>query len=231
MYTSITANKGVLIPMRRHRRPQRSEKAVIGGIIFTVILLLLIAAAVKADKSLRPVAAMQAEHFAVSSTNEIIGETVSDYLSENKFTYSDFSAVLYDESGKAVSIETIPYNINKVQSDLNTRINKALSISNAHTERIPVGSLTGSYVLVGKGPEIKIKVCPAGSADVKLKSSFESAGINQTCHRISAVVNVQLQSSVPLYSFSSSASFEFLIAENILVGSVPEISRYAWNSI
>lgn len=231
MYTSITANKGVLIPMRRHRRPQRSEKAVIGGIIFTVILLLLIAAAVKADKSLRPVAAMQAEHFANASTNEIIGETVSEYLCENKFTYSDFSAVLYDESGKAVSIETIPYNINKVQSDLSLRINKALSISNAHTERIPVGSLTGSYMLVGKGPEIKIKVCPAGSADVKLKSTFESAGINQTCHRISAVVNVQLQSSVPLYSFSSSASFEFLIAENILVGNVPEISRYAWNSI
>ncbi|MBQ1340262.1 MAG: sporulation protein YunB, partial [Ruminococcus sp.] len=100
--------------MRRHRRTRRSGKTTIGCIIFSVILLLLIIAVVKADKSLRPVAAMQAEHFANASTNEIIGETVSEYLCENKFTYSDFSAVLYDESGKAVSIETIPYNINKV---------------------------------------------------------------------------------------------------------------------
>ena len=40
-------------------------------------------------------------------------ETGSDYLTENEYTYSDFAAVLYSE-GKAVSVETIPYNINNM---------------------------------------------------------------------------------------------------------------------
>lgn len=217
--------------MRKRRSRRNSCKTKIGAVILAIIIVLLIIAVSKAEKSLRPVAAMQAEHFAQASANVIISEAVAEYLNENKYTYSDFTAVLYDADNKAVSVEAIPYNINKVQSELTVMINKALSTSNSRTEHIPIGSLTGSYMLVGKGPEIKIKVCPAGSAEVRLKSSFESAGINQTCHRISAVVNVQLRSSVPLYSFSTEASFEFLIAENVLVGGVPDISRYAWGNM
>ena len=59
--------------------------------------------------------------------------------------------------------------------------------------------------------------------------SFTSAGVNQTCHRISAVVNAELTSSVPLYSFDTEVHLEFLLSESILIGDVPEISRYAWS--
>lgn len=217
--------------MKRRRKMRHSGKGFIGGIIFIIIIVLLIAAIVRTDKAVRPVAAMRAEHFASASANEVIGAAVAEYLDENRFTYSDFAAVLYDEKGNAVSVESVPYNINKVQSELTVRINEALSSSNAKTERIPLGSLTGSYMLVGKGPELKLKVCPAGSADVRLTSSFDSAGVNQTRHRISAVVTAELRSSVPLYSFSTTVSFEFLLAENIIVGGVPYVSRYAWSNI
>ena len=193
--------------------------------------MLLIIAVIRTDKAVRPVAAMRAEHFAEASANEIIGRAVADYLSENQYTYGDFAAVLYDENGSAVSVESVPCNINRVQSELTVRINEALSRSNDKTERIPLGSLTGSYILVGKGPVLKLKVCPAGSADVKLTSSFDSAGVNQTRHRISAVVTADLRSSVPLYSFSTTVTFEFLLAENIIVGGVPYMSRYAWSQI
>ena len=212
--------------MKRRRRSRRSGKSIVGGIIFAVIILLLIISIFKADKAVRPVAAMRAEHFAAASANEIIGKAVSDYLEENRFTYSDFSAVLYDEKGSAVSVEAMPYNINKVQSELTLRINSALNSSNDKTERIAIGSLTGSYMLVGKGPKLKLKICPAGSAEVKLKSSFDSAGVNQTRHRISAIVTADLRSSVPLYSFNTKVKFEFLLAECILVGDVPSISRF-----
>ncbi|MCR4862230.1 MAG: sporulation protein YunB [Ruminococcus sp.] len=174
---------------------------------------------------------MQAEHFASASANELIGTAVTDYLDENKFTYSDFSAVLYDENGRAVAVESVPYSINKVQSELTIKINRALSTSNARTERIALGSLTGSYMLVGKGPKIKLRICPSGSAKVELKSELTGAGINQTCHRISAVVTAELHSSVPLYSFDTEVRFEFLLAENVIVGSVPEISRYAFGPL
>jgi sporulation protein YunB len=138
------------------------------------------------------------------------------------YTYSDFAAVLYDETGKAVSIETITYNINKVQSGLSTAINSEFEKNNIASAEIPIGSLSGSYLLAGKGPCLRIRICPSDTAEISLTSSFEPAGVNQTCHRISAVVTADITSSLPLYSFSETVSFEFLLAENIIVGEVPD---------
>lgn len=195
----------------------------------SVITITVIVAAVRTENAVRSVAALQAEHHAGAFANRIIGEAVSDYIDENNFTYVDFAAVLYDESGSVVSVEAIPLNINRIQSELTVTINDRLRNADDESAEIPLGSLTGSYLLVGKGPSIKLRICPAAKASVELKSSFTSAGVNQTCHRISAVVNAELTSSVPLYSFDTSVCLEFLLSENILIGEVPEISRYAWS--
>jgi len=217
--------------MRRRRRNRLSGKTLAGGAVFAVIIVLLIVAMYKAERSVRPVAAMQAEQLARSSANELIGETVSEYLSENRFTYSDFAAVLYDDSGRTVSVEAVPYNINRVQSELTVKVNQALDDVSSRTEHIPIGSLTGSAMLTGKGPSLKVRICPSGAAQVALKSDFSSAGVNQTRHSISAVITAELHSSVPVYSFDTEVSFEFLLAENIIVGNVPAVSRYAWNEL
>jgi sporulation protein YunB len=190
-----------------------------------IISVYLITASI--EKRIRPYAVLQAEHFARKTANEIIEYSVSEYLRKNKFTYNDFAAVLYDEKKKIASVETIPYTINKVQSDLTLLINKELEISGKRTSKIAVGSLTSSYLLTGKGPKINIRVSPIGVADVKLKSDFSEAGINQTRHRISAIVCVKMTSSVPLYSFETESDFEFILAENILIGDVPNITPYA----
>ena len=174
---------------------------------------------------------MQAESLAKQNANEVIGRTVSRYLEKNRFSYSDFAAVLYDENGRAVSVEAIPYNINKVQSELSAEINRAFADEQEKDTRIAVGSLTDSPLLNGKGPHVKIRLCPAENAEVRLKSSFDSAGVNQTRHRITAVITAELSSSVPTYRFKSTASFEFLLAETVIVGNVPDISRYAWNEL
>ncbi|MCQ2460080.1 MAG: sporulation protein YunB [Ruminococcus sp.] len=190
--------------------------------VFTAILFI----SVKTDRALKPVARLQAEHFAEMHTNQIIQSTVSDYLDKNRYTYSDFAFVLYDENEKCVSVESSPYTINKVQSDLTLAVNKRLEKSGNKSEKIPVGSLTDSFLLAGKGPELKIRVCPAGSASVKLKSDFDSSGINQTRHRISAEITVNISSSFPLYTFRKTVQFEFLLAENIIIGDVPDYTNF-----
>ena len=134
--------------------------------------------------------------------------------------------MLYDDNKKANSIETIPYTINKVQSDLTLLINKELEQSGSRSALIPLGTLTDSFLLTGKGPKIKIKVAPMGVAAVELKSEFNTSGINQTVHRISAVISTKMSSSTPLYSFDVVSEFELILAENVIVGAVPDISPY-----
>lgn len=193
--------------------------------VFAVISVFILSSMI--EKKIRPYAVLQAEHFANKTANEIIEHSVSEYLKQNKFTYNDFAAVLYDDKKKIASIETIPYTINKTQSELTMLINKELEESGKRTAKIALGSLTSSFLLTGKGPKINIRVSPIGIADVRLKSDFSEAGINQTRHRISAIVSVKMTSSVPLYSFETVSDFEFILAENILIGDVPNISPYA----
>lgn len=217
--------------MRKRKHCKKQLRTVIGAVIFIFIIVLLFICIIKTDKALRPAAAVQAEHFARTTAEKAVSESVAEYLDENEFTYSDFAAVLYDENGNPVSIEAIPANINRVQSELTLLIRKKFSQMSDSSHRIPAGSLTGSYMLAGKGPDIKIRICPAEKISVQLKSRFDSAGINQTSHRISAVVCAEVKSSLPVYSFDTEVEFEFLLAETVIIGEIPDFARYSWSEI
>lgn len=213
--------------MKRYRR--KNKRSVI-AVTVIIIAVLLIIVAVRIETAVRPSAEIQAEQVARQSANRIITETVSDYIAENEYTYGDFATVLYNENGRAVSIEALSGNINRVQSEIAAEINRRFA-DNKHTSaEIAVGSLSGSYLLAGRGNSIKVRVCSVGDAEVTLKSTFDSAGNNQTRHRIYAEISANLISSIPLYSFETTENFEFLIAENIIVGSVPDYAVKAWSS-
>ena len=212
--------------MRYRKKTKRTQRTLFAVIISTLIIVLIVL--LKIEKSIRPVAESQAEHIAQKMAADIVENTVSDYLEKNRFTYSDFAAVLYDDEKKVTAIEALPYNINKVQSELGALINSNLEKCSRKTSLIPVGSLTDSHILIGKGPKIKIRVSPLGSAQIKLKNDFVSAGINQTCHRISALISIKMTSSVPLYSYQTSADFEFVLAENVIVGKIPSFTPYTF---
>lgn len=210
--------------MKRHRNRKRKNFAkpliIIGIVIFAAAFL------IRMEFSVRKSAGIQAENAARLAADRIIAESVSDVIEKNEYTYSDFAAVLYDESGRAASVEALTVNINRVQAELSEEINRRFAENSDATAKIAMGSLSGSYLLSGRGPMIKIQVCPVGKATVSLKSAFDSAGINQTRHRIYAEVSAELISSLPIYSFETTENFELLIAETIIVGDVPEFSHY-----
>ena len=214
---------------RRYFRQRRRSFPAAAGVIIIIILLSI--TTVKINRKLRPVVRQQAEIISEREANNCISRTVSSYIANNSFSYGSFAEVRYDENGRAVSIEAVSDNINLVQSELTAGINKSLSDEFRESYDISLGSLTNSPMLIGKGTHIKIRICPVGSARVTLKSSFDSAGFNQTRHRIIAVVDVRFSSSVPMYNFKGSASFDYLLAETVIVGDVPEMSRYAWEEL
>ena len=55
-----------------------------------------------------------------------------------------------------------------------------------------------------------------------MESQFTSAGINQTSHQINMTVQLELFSAVPGSDETVDVESQFLIAETVLVGKVPE---------
>ena len=191
-------------------------------ILLSAGVLLIIIIIIRIERKISPAAEMQSEQSVRLAANNMISETVSELLNEEGYGYSDLSAVIYDESGKVAGIEAITGNINRLQAELESRIGKKLSAGKGITASIPLGSLYGSYLLAGRGPSVNVRICAAGDVKVHIRSSFTSAGINQTCHSLYAVVEVDFVSAVPLYEINAHESFEYLAAETVIVGEVPQ---------
>lgn len=215
--------------MKRRTRKNSQIRRVIGGLIFVSVIILLIFSFIKLDKAVRPSAQMQAEQLSEHTAYQIITDTVSRYIAESDCSYKSFSAVVYDESGNVASVEALTDNINRVQSELALHINSGLHSSGKTHAEIPLGNISGSYLLADKGPVIKVGISPVGTAEVKLRSDFDSAGINQTRHRIYAEISANMVSSFPLYSFDTEVEFDFLLAETVIIGDVPDYSVKAWS--
>jgi len=84
------------------------------------------------------------------------------------------------------------------------------------------GSFTGVKLLSGRGPGIKIRISSIGNVKTDLKSEFSSKGINQTLHRVYLEVDSEISILTPFDSITKSISNQILIAENIIIGDIPE---------
>lgn len=87
---------------------------------------------------------------------------------------------------------------------------------------IPLGTLSGIPLLSERGPNVYIQVSPIGTANCIFLSKFETAGINQTLHRIYLNVTSKVDLIVPTMHKTVEISVPVLICETVIVGKVPE---------
>lgn len=87
---------------------------------------------------------------------------------------------------------------------------------------IPIGTISGVPLFSGIGPKITLKFTPAGAVQSSFESTFSSAGINQTLHRITLELHATIRIILPGQSHTVEVVAEAPIAENVIVGSVPD---------
>ena len=87
---------------------------------------------------------------------------------------------------------------------------------------IPLGTLSGIPLFAEKGPKINIVVSPIGVVNCNFTSSFETAGINQTLHRIYINVLSKVDIIIPTAHTTVETSTPILICESVIIGKVPQ---------
>ena len=194
--------------MRRYRYGYRRHNLCTKHKIYFFILLLLFICFTVFTEYRVPAFqthAMQAalERFA----EEKIAENVPEFLSE--------SAALQDD--KCVLLDT--YSLNQIKCSLTKKLQKALT--GRVSVWIPIGSLTDSVLLQGRGFKIPIKFSVDGTADISFASDLSSAGINRTKYSVDLIVTTKL------YGFSTkvqnciTVQSCYPLYESVLEGDVP----------
>ncbi len=134
----------------------------------------------------------------------------------------DFFDYHKDSTGAITAIISDSYSINQANFLVQKAVFQALSGLTNTSVPVKLGAFTGSTLLAGYGPTVGIEIMPIGSVKCKFCSKFLSSGLNQTVHKIFIEVSTDIDLMLPLENITVSEKSEILIAENLIVGKVPD---------
>ena len=206
----------------RHRiRWPKKLNSKKGKRMLKVIIILMIAFTVAKIilDSILPVFDKLCEEKAMSIATIISKNKATEVMAEH--TYDELFTIEKDNNGNITMIKSNVIPINEIISDVAVRIQEELEKREDDKIQIPLGSVTGFKLLAGSGPNINIKIVPAGSVKTDLRSEFVAQGINQTLHRIYLQVDCQVTIVTPYDEISKEISNQVLLIENVIIGNIP----------
>ncbi|MCL2343207.1 MAG: sporulation protein YunB [Firmicutes bacterium] len=162
---------------------------------------------------------------ALTEANDLVTRRVTDAVNlriqQGGFDYSDFVRIDRDAAGNVTAITTDTAKINLLSAELLSDI-VAANQQNMIEIGIPLGTLTGTQLLLGRGPNIHVKVYMLSNSTATFRNEFSDAGINQTKHQILLDVSVNIRIMIPWKTIKATVNSEVLLAETVIVGKVPE---------
>ena len=187
-----------------------------------LIAVLLVVGLFGFDDKLRPLIKGIAESKATTICNKIISDDVAQLLAESGVDYSTLVEITRDENGMVTSVCTNMSKLNSFKSTLTSKIQQDISEYNSCYIHIPIGTIIGGDYFVGRGPNLSFHVEMSSNAICDIQSTFDDAGINQTRHQIMLNIDATVYIVIPWYKTNVELSTNFVIAETVIVGTVPE---------
>jgi sporulation protein YunB len=130
---------------------------------------------------------------------------------------------LKDEKGQITAMTVDTQAVSQVASDAAIVVHDEVQRLASNSFGVPIGLLTGSKILGASGPRIPVRMLPVGSVVIDVRQSFESAGINQTRHRIYLHATATVQVVVPFVSKEVQVTADLPVTETVLLGAVPNV--------
>lgn len=160
----------------------------------------------------------RAEVFLLETTDN----AVIKILKEENIDYNSIVKLSNNENGEIKSLEIDTVKVNMLKSKITSTVGEMLNKNEEFVISIPIGTIIGNEYTVGRGPEIKFKMKLSSTAKTNFKSQFTGAGINQVLHKIVITVDYKGYILIPWYKSSFSQDTNYIAAETVIVGMVPD---------
>lgn len=206
--------------MRRIVRNKKRHRMTVKAAVFLILLFAsgILLLELKIKPVTRSIALVQAKSFAVAAINE----TVTEVLDEMQITPDSLETVTLREGGELASLSTDTVTVNKLKNMITIRVQEAVSDIRNKEIDIPLGTVLGTELFNGMGPGVPVYISLSGSVSSDFEEKLESAGINQTVHKLSVRVCADIQVIMPAESGSERVETTVLIGETVIVGRTPD---------
>lgn len=200
------------------KRKSHKYISLIAFIIFIIVIFNIII--VFFDERVMPSITEIATIMAKTQTLDIINEKSVDILSQD-FKYDEMIKIEKDNQGNIILVQADTIKLNYIAAKLSTECNKELSDMKNSVIKVPLGWMSDKSAFYNLGPKITIQIEPIGNISTSYESKFESAGINQTRHKIYLNINAKIRLKLPLKNQDIEVSTQIPVSDTIIVGKIP----------
>ena len=186
-----------------------------------VILLTVVAFGMLLERNLEGVILDMAHARAEAMAVEYMHQAVRDVMGDS-VAYEDMITVRTDQAGKITMLAANAVRMNDLATVTALKAQAKLESAEAQSISIPLGAALGVPFLSALGPRVQVKIVPVSAVSAAFSTEFESAGINQTRHKIYLSLHTTVRLVIPSGAKQVSLQSQVLIAESIVVGEVPE---------
>lgn len=188
--------------------------------------VLLAAALIYASSHLQPVLSRLAVTRVSNAVNRIVTQAVNEAVESGAVRYDQLISFEKDNDGRVAAVHSNMAVCNRLQSEILNIILARIEEVPARDLSIPIGTLSGSPLLAGRGPRITVRMEAVGSSSAHFGNTFTAAGINQTRHEIVLYIDVSVAVLLPGFTTATKVSNAVTVAETVIVGAVPESYTY-----
>jgi len=187
----------------------------------TIGLLLLLAAFLLVDRNFKPLVFSLAEARSAAMASQVLNGALAEAI-EDGVEYDDLMSVRVDEHGQVALLMANTMRMNQLADRAGQAALRRLNNMSSERVTVPLGAALGMTIFAGTGPGIPVSIVPIGSIATDFATEFEACGINQTRHKVYLKVTASIRIVIPTGAKTTQVSANMLVAESIIVGSVPE---------
>ena len=170
-----------------------------------------------------PIVVTLSEERIRSLSTRVMSEAVAEVLVEENVTYKELVDISYDAQNEIKSIETNSVKINIIIRQITELVQSRLDGLIVEGIDVAIGTFTGIPFLFGVGPKINMQLVPIGTINTKISSQFQSAGINQTLHKVYFDITANIGMVLPALSSNFVTNLDVILCESVIVGKVPDV--------
>jgi sporulation protein YunB len=190
-------------------------------IVLILVILLIVSALVGAERRLKPSFLKIAEIRARQVATEMINRAVNERIAQT-IRVQDLVRIVRDSENRIAIVEQNTGEISRLLTEVTLEVQNALNNLADEPIEIPLGQVFGSELLAALGPRITVRVVPIGIVQLQIVDKVESAGINQTRHKIYVKVETSIKIVVPLISANVNVQTDVPLTDYSIVGEVPQ---------
>ena len=201
---------------------RRWDRRTVPRLLAFFLMAGLLTALLLAARQMGPLLEQLATAKVSNAVTGIVSEAVYEAIESGQLQYESLISFEKDNEGGITAVHSNMAAFNHLQAEILSTVLTRIGQVSARELSIPIGSLTGSALLAGRGPRVTVRMESVGSSEANFHNAFTSAGINQSKHQIILTVDVDVSILLPGFTTATEVSNSFIVAETVIVGAVPE---------